>query len=208
MRRSLYLLVAGLLPLLAQAKGIGDFFVSDPGYLFEMLDKSQRMDILDYYNSGKKVDAQNLLGGISRIEEMTPEYIKLQMTESSTVELRMFVTGKQDTLLVAIRTLAAPAFDSQITMYDEGWNPVVLDKYFKSPSTKDFLQDADNREVADILSRIEFPLVAASFTPEGCVEMRLTVGDYMDAEQFAELKPRLKEKLSYYWDGKRFSKER
>lgn len=208
MKRSLYLLVAGLLPLLAQAKGIGDFFVSDPGYLFEMLDKSQRMDMLDYYNSGKKVDAQNLLGGISRIEEMTPEYIKLQMTESSTVELRMYVTGKQDTLLVAIRTLAAPAFDSQITMYDGGWNPVAPDKYFKVPSTKDFLQDADNREVADILSRIEFPLVAASFTPDGSVEMRLTVGDYMDAEQFAGLKPRLKGKLSYYWDGRRFNMER
>jgi ABC-type metal ion transport system substrate-binding protein len=60
------------------ARTIGDLFVSEPGNIFPLLTRTNRLDMIDYYNSGQQVAVPNNLAGESRLLEMDSVYLKVQ----------------------------------------------------------------------------------------------------------------------------------
>ena len=65
MNKLVSILLLSVLPLLASARTIGDFFVSETGNVFALLEQSDRMDMVDYYKSGKKMKVSNVMDGQS-----------------------------------------------------------------------------------------------------------------------------------------------
>lgn len=187
----------------ASSSTISDFFIADVAdidFVFSTIDKSSRMDMVDYYNSGMKIEIDNSLGGKSKIEEMTPTYMKVKLSESATVEMQMEVAGKTDTLLFVIKTLKTPALDSSIKVFDRYWNEVDC---FKMPQVEDFIVGASSKKKKELLSMVEFPLIYLKFN-NGAIEAIPSLKDYMIKENYELLKPFLKDKLVYEWDGKQF----
>ena len=49
-----------------------------------------------------------------------------------------------------------------------------------------------------------FPLIDYRFLPNGDVEARLTVGEFLSREDSAAVMPFVNSGITYHWDGKRF----
>ena len=64
------------------------------------------------------IDVPTQLDGMARIEKLTPDYIKVGVTEVSTFEMRTLPT-KKDSIFVAVHTVRGQAADSRIDFYDK-----------------------------------------------------------------------------------------
>ena len=62
-------------------------FADAPAPLFPLLDKNARLDMIDYFNSGSATPTQNALQGKSRVTALTPDDIKIAMTDASSYQI-------------------------------------------------------------------------------------------------------------------------
>ena len=101
---SILCLSLALLPLTGMARTISDFFASEPGNIFPLLTRTSRLDMVDYYNSGKTVAIANNLEGESSLLQLDSAYLKVQTSKNRVVEMRMRTAGK-DTVITVIETV-------------------------------------------------------------------------------------------------------
>ena len=89
MRRffSILTLAMTLLPLSTTARTIADLFAIEPGNIFPLLTRTNRLDMVDYYNSGQQVEVPNNLAGGSCLLELDSAYLKVQTSDSRVVEM-------------------------------------------------------------------------------------------------------------------------
>ncbi len=206
MNRVALLLLAVASVAQSAASGIGDFFVSEPDSLFVVIDRATRMDMVDYYNSGKKIDADNRLNGKSRIEELSDSYMKLKLSDSAEIEMRMEVSGS-DTLIVVSKTLLSPAPDSDVMVFDRHWNRLETRSVIDLPGLDDFITGVSGKEKKELLSLVEFPLIMVNFDADGNIVASVSLSDYMIKENYDKLKPYLKQRIVYRWNGKKYERE-
>lgn len=206
MNRVALLLLAVASVAQSAASGIGDFFVSEPDSLFVVIDSATRMDMVDYYNSGKKIDADNRLNGKSRIEELSDSYMKLKLSDSAEIEMRMEVSGS-DTLIVVSKTLLSPAPDSDVMVFDRHWNRLETRSVIDLPGLDDFITGVSGKEKKELLSLVEFPLIMVNFDADGNIVASVSLSDYMIKENYDKLKPYLKQRIVYRWNGKKYKRE-
>ena len=140
MRRffSIVLLSMALLPLTGFARTVADLFATEPGNIFPLLTRTNRLDMVDYYHSGQVVDIPNNLAGESRLLELDSAYLKVQASGSRVVEMLMRQVGK-DTVITVIETVMTPVPDSRLTQWNVHWQRYISNKLFSMPSIDDFL---------------------------------------------------------------------
>ena len=65
MRRILSILILSmvLVPSTGFSRTIADLFALEPGTIFPLLTRTNRLDMVDYYNSGQMVAVNNNLAG-------------------------------------------------------------------------------------------------------------------------------------------------
>ena len=109
-----------MLPLTGTARTITDFFASEPGNIFPLLTRTNRLDLVDYYTSGQMVAVANNLEGEARLLEVADDYLKVQTSDCRQVEMLMRMAGK-DTVLTVIETVMTPVPDSRLTQWNVHW---------------------------------------------------------------------------------------
>ncbi|MDE6309870.1 MAG: DUF3256 family protein, partial [Muribaculaceae bacterium] len=110
------------IPSMALAVGnAADAFKSAPGDIFPTIDSVLRLDMLDYYNGGYSNFVQNEFTEPVRIDSLTPDYIKVRVSDNSTVEMTMMPLSAKDTAVVVITTLKVPATASFVNVYHGDW---------------------------------------------------------------------------------------
>lgn len=200
---SVAVLIIGLFASAASARTMSDFFINEPDSVFVQIDKSARMDMVDYFHSGKKVDTMNRLGGKSRIEELTDDYMRVRLSDCAEVALHSYIAGN-DTLLLVVNTLKTPALDSRLMTFVNDWTPADAGRYIRLPEVEDFISGVSGKQRKQLAALVEFSLMSLTVAPDGKLTARLTVERYMGTEDYARLKPYLKESIIYSWDGKKF----
>ena len=75
------------------ARTIADLFGTEPGTIFPLLTGTNRLDMVDYYNSGQIVDMENNLMGESKLLELDSTYLKVKTSGSRVVEMCMRKVG-------------------------------------------------------------------------------------------------------------------
>lgn len=203
-RNAVFILLIVCSVLRAAASGVSDFFISEPDSLFALIDKTTRMDMVDYYRSGKKIDAANRLDGTSRIVELSDKYMKIKMSEASDIEMRIEMSGNSDTVIVVSKTLHNPSPDSELMFFNRYWEPLNPETYFSAPVVADFMENVSGNEKDRLLSLVEYPLISFGFDESGDLIARVSLGDYMIKENYEQLKPFLKDKIVYRWNGKKY----
>lgn len=205
MRRffSIVLLSMALLPLTGFARTVADLFATEPGNIFPLLTRTNRLDMVDYYHSGQVVAIPNNLAGESRLLELDSAYLKVQASGSRVVEMLMRQVGK-DTVITVIETVMTPVPDSRLTQWNVHWQRYISNKLFSMPSIDDFLVKKMSRELrADLQDAMIFPLIQLTFkggnhdiieATHG-LDRFLTPGEY---KRFAEY---FKPSLSYRFNG-------
>ena len=193
-----------LLPLDGAARTIADFFASEPGNVFPLLTRTNRLDLVDYYNSGQTVAVPNNLGGTSQLVALDSAYLKVQTSESTGVEVRMLTTGTRATVIVVIETVLTPVPDSKLALWNSQWQMLRTDKHFKMPGIDDFIMKKMPRELrADLQDAMIFPLIQLTFKGDRRLQVEATHGleQFLAPSEFKRFAPYLKPSITYRMSG-------
>ena len=205
MRRffSIVLLSMALLPLTGFARTVADLFATEPGNIFPLLTRTNRLDMVDYYYSGQLVPIQNNLTGESRLLELDSAYLKVQTSGSRVVEMLMRQVGK-DTVITVIETVMTPVPDSRLTQWNVHWQRYVSDKLFSMPSIDDCLVKKMSRELrADLQAAMIFPLIQLTFKGENhdIIEATHGLDRFLAPEEYKRFAEYFKPSLSYRFNS-------
>ncbi|MBR3727653.1 MAG: DUF3256 family protein [Muribaculaceae bacterium] len=200
---SILCLSLALLPLTGMARTISDFFASEPGNIFPLLTRTGRLDMVDYYNSGKTVAIANNLEGESNLLQLDSAYLKVQTSKNRIVEMRMRTAGK-DTVITVIETVMTPVPDSRLTQWNVHWQRFTSDKLFAMPGIDDFIIRKMPHDLrADLQDAMIFPLVQLTFKGEGHDIIEATHGleQFLAKEEYQRYSSYLKPSISYRFNG-------
>lgn len=188
-------------------------FIALPHNVLEILNPSTRMDMLDYYRNDSIYKAPNLVNGESYLTDVTADYLKVQLTDVSRMEVKILPRkGKGDIAAVSytVDSTGAQA-DSQLFFFDGDMQPLEAKKLFRQPEIKRFLH-IDKGSVTsekELVDMVQFPTIAYSFSPDNTLlTARLTVGEYMDTDDYNIFKLFLLPQLTYRWTGSKFELEK
>lgn len=185
---------------------VRDLFVELQSPALEILKKTTRLDMLDYWDADSVYKATNAMEGLSWLEDVTPGYLKLRITPVSTLELKVLPV-KKGNVVMAIYTVGgeSQAEDSQIDFYDEKGTLLDTKKYFSAPDLSRFfdIPKGSLTSMKEIREMIPFPTVAYSASPDNDgLKARLTVGEYMDVDNYNIIKLFLKPEITLPWKNK------
>ena len=200
---SILCLSLALLPLTGMARTISDFFASEPGNIFPLLTRTSRLDMVDYYNSGKTVAIANNLEGESSLLQLDSAYLKVQTSKNRIVEMRMRTAGK-DTVITVIETVMTPVPDSRLTQWNVHWQRFTSDKLFAMPGIDDFIIKKMPHDLrADLQDAMIFPLIQLTFKGEGhdIIEAAHGLEQFLAKEEYQRYSSYLKPSISYRFNG-------
>jgi len=172
----------------------------------EILKRSTRLDMLDYWDADSVYRAQNAMSGMSWLIDVKPDYLNVQVTPVSTLEIKL-LPEKKGSVVMAIYTVGdkAQAADSRIDFYDSGLRHLDQKKYFKAPDLKAFfdIPKGSVTTMKEIREMIPFQTVEYSANGENNdISARLTVGEFMNVDDYNIVKLFLKPEITLRWNGK------
>lgn len=202
-------LMSGIMAVNAQTSVI-EAFKSAPSDVFPLLDNNTRLDMIDYFSVNMTTPSKNNLDGSSRITAMTNESMNISMTAASDYQLALLPTTSGDSLIALIMTVATPAPDSKMTIYESSWKrPAITEKVFTKPSLADWLTAEGKKNRSDVEMMVPFMLISYSYDP---ASRKLTLTNnsrqFLAQEIYEIVEPYMLNTLTYQWNGKKFVAEK
>lgn len=194
-----------LMLVAARAADLRTLFVGMPDSIMPTMTKSDRMDFLDYMDSGMRARVRNKLGGESVMTAFSDRSLTVMTSQSGRVEMVLFPLKNGENLICIIKTVTARYEDSRIQFYSEDWKSVPVEELIELPGFDDYLTkkalSSDSLDVFKKMSMLRLQSVAAV---DGGLEFR-----YSSLEDLGEEAERYKswfkpEPLRYIWNGKKF----
>ncbi len=186
-----------------------DAFVAMPAQTLDLLTRSMRLDMLEYWKIDSIADIANTMEGFSHLcRPVTDDWLKVQVTPVTTLTIRMLPTRK-GRIAATVYTIgdSLQAADSEIRFYDAEMNELKRDRFIKTPSSEDFFdfKGVDHKLRKELLSLVPFPTVEYTLSPDGTdLKARLTVGKYMGREDLEKITPYLRRDRVYHWTGSKY----
>ena len=91
MKNLLFIALATFFTNISQAKDIREIWLSMPDSLISYLDKSKRIEMVDYIDMKVKADVKNALEGTSVMDTLTNEFLQVTLNEACTLQMRTSV---------------------------------------------------------------------------------------------------------------------
>ncbi len=179
-------------------------FINAPAARFPLVTKMKRMDMVDYFNSGMDRESDNVLGGKTRILELTPDKITVEEIgeKVSLTSISLDKMGR-DTVMIVTSNLATPATDGYISFYSTDWKKLNA-ALFSEPSLKDWIVAKPDIAQDDIENMVPFVMAEYSYDPSTHIlTLRASFKDYLPEEDYNKVKSSLKSELRYKWNGRK-----
>lgn len=196
----LFVLLASATVVQAQDVRMRDVFAQAPDSIFPLLTRNNRLDCIDFIENSMKARVKNRFYTYSELTALTADYLSLQVTEHSVVEMKLLARpSQQDTVLCMVCTYSAPAADSDIFFYDLHWNPLTLTA--PRPAVDVFLDDDVDADARAFLHGL--PLMSAALTADS-PSLTWTL---QSQELATELRKKNADKVHpivMTWDGEKF----
>ena len=145
----------------------------------------------------------NALGGLSWLENLNDTYLKVRVSQVSSLEIKILPVKKGEIIMTVYTVGDAPdASDSEIKFYDTELNPLQATKYFSSPQLKDFfsIPKGSDTNMKEIEGMIPFPTIEYNASPDNNdLTAKLTVEQYINQDDWNILKIFLKDKVVMEW---------
>lgn len=197
------LLAAGSMPAAAQLTAAGAF-ADAPASVFPLVERSARLDMIDYFNHGMDTPTPNVYSGQARITSLTPERLTMEMTEASSYEIDL-LPAASDTLIAVISTVASPQPDSRIAVYSRDWKNNLTTTTFSRPTLESWLTDAGKKSRGEVEALVPFLLISYAYDPANrTLTLTNNTKAFLSADVYEIVAPYLKPALTYSWTGKRF----
>ena len=105
--------------LCASAQSLREVWIEMPDSILPYLNRSQRMELVDYVETKSKPVVLNAFGDTVRIELMTNNYLLVKASEAKTLEIKLL----DDNTLALNQTWKAPAAESELKLFNLKWQP-------------------------------------------------------------------------------------
>lgn len=142
----------------AQEVKMRDIFAQAPDSIFPLMTKNNKLDCIDFIENNMRARVKNKFDTYSELTMLTNDYLRLQQSEKSMVEMKIF----SDSLLCMVHTFLGPAADSEVSFYNLKWEPVSYP--LERPKADDFFPPETDAEVSGLLRQL--PLIKAALSPE------------------------------------------
>jgi len=185
--------------------------LSEPS--LDILPVSTRLDMLDYYDTDSIYRAKNSLGGYSELIKVTPGYLKLKISDASDLQIKILPSKKSGKIIMTIYTVGGDsrARDSELRFYNPALQELPGGKIIRLPKLKDFFSMP--RGSLTSMKEIEqmVPFTTMEFNAEAKnsdLTAHLTVGEYINNDDYNIMKLFLKPGITYRWQGDKFKLEK
>lgn len=192
----------------ANAQGIEmrEVFKQMPDSLVPALTLNNRLDMIDFIDSNMEADVKNKLDEHSKLTVLTDNYLHLDISEVSTIELRLLPTStalpdSSNAVVCMVQTLNVENGESVVELYTSKWRKL---RTVTLQPAQIVLPDTMNAErKGEILSLTELMMCTATLSP---TQETLTVSPTLpliSAEDKAAIEPYIRP-LTLKWDGLNF----
>ena len=187
---------------------VRDMFVAMPDSVLPLLSGINRLDMLDFRDSGMKSVVRNRLEGYSELIDIGSNSMRIRYTGNSEVTIRLYYYKDAVPVVCLLHTVTSGGLsDSRISFYDSKWKKLDDQRLLRIPTIDDFIRDGLCKDsvgyvkrmcpvnsikayLPDSRDRIEFEYTGLSFTGEDSLRCASCI------------KP---DPLVYEWNGKRFT---
>ena len=184
-------------------------FMNLPQEVLPIIDKSTRFEMLEYFRADSIYNATNKLNGISRIDSLTNDFIDVMVSEASHLSIKILPGKKGEKYIGVIYTFDGPAADSKLYFFDESFNALDTEKYFKAPKLKEFfdIPKGSITKTDELVDMISFPTIEYRFySNSNDLSLKLTVGEHINQDDYNIMKLFLLPEVTYEWQNNKYKK--
>ncbi|MGM9759457.1 MAG: DUF3256 family protein [Parabacteroides sp.] len=185
-----------LLSMTVGAQDMASVFTSMPDQQVPQLEDAWRKDLVDLFQQGKEARVQNTMNGYTTLKQLTKDYLFLQVTERSTVEMKMLPLVNNTHVVCVVTTVFGPVPDSRVAFFTTEWEPLTASDLLAPVSVDDFLQqpsDTTSDVYQDALACLDLFLVHYTLSPEAqTLTATYTTPDYLNREDRKRVAPYIK----------------
>ena len=207
MKRFTTIIILAFFAVGANASDLRTLFMEMPDSILPTLTRTERLDFLDYMDSGMKARVRNKLGGESVMTLLEENMLSIQTSGAGRLDMVLFKMGKERSLICIINTVTARYEDSSISFFTDEWKPVESDELISLPQFDDYLtKEALKSDSLDVLKKKSMLRLQAITPLDGALEFRYTSLDDLgqDADKYRSwFKPA---PIRYTWNGKTFKR--
>jgi hypothetical protein len=191
------------------AQDMKTLFAGMPDAFIPQLETAWRKDLADLFSSGKEARLKNAMNGYSRLLRLTDDYLLLQVTDRSFVELKSLPLINNTYIICMVTTVEGPVADSRVAFYTTGWQPLEAGGLFEPVDPAWFIDEAaatDSDAFLDAVSRLDMDLIAYSLSPDApTLTATYTTPAYLGEQERKALLPFLKDRPKVYtWNKSSF----
>ncbi len=186
-------------------------FLKMPQQDLDLLTNSMRQDMLDYMQLRDSVYKKaNIYMGLSWIEQLTPDYIRVHLSDVSSLQIRLLDRkGSELPLVMAIYTVddGNGTADSTVSFFDNDMKQLPASKFLPLPDPKNLydIRKDSPLSLSDLEKLMPFATISFTVDPEsGNLTGTPTSANRLTVEQAEKVKPYLRKQLYWDWDGKRY----
>ena len=209
MRIKLWMLLCILSISSAFAQDMKSVFISMPDSIAPLLTKVNKEDCVDFLAYDMKAEVKNRFGGVTELKVLTDDYLFLQTTANSSMEMKLLPINDSTKVVCMIKTVCSSACDSEVHFYSSDWKQKLMTTDYLSKPEGDmfFLPvDSSDEEYALIRKEANVHLLKASLSKEDVsLTFIYTTPDYLNKENKEKLEPYLrKEPVVLKWQEGKF----
>lgn len=200
-RGILFLLI--VLSVTLHAQDAKTLFATIPDSFTPLLTKNDRADFIDFLESDMKARVKNKFDSISEMTDLTPSYIRIQMTSRSSWEMKVLPMN-DSVIICTVSTACAPVCDSHVRFYTSNWKELPASDYLTLPSMDNFFTTSTSLEAYDresLKSKADMLLLKAELSKEeALLTFTFTTPDYLEQSEAKKLSEMVRSNLVYKWD--------
>lgn len=205
MKRFILFLCICALASALRAQDMAAAFTAMPDQLVPQLENAWRKDLIDLFRAGKEARLKNRMNGTSVLQRLTDDYLSLQVTGSSTIEMKLLPLINNTFVICMVTTVEGPAPDSRVAFYTTQWEPLEATDLFTPVAADWFIREGADRSAPafqDAVARLDMNLVKYSLDPDSqTLTATYTTPLYLSAEERDSVMPFLKTApRQYTWE--------
>ena len=164
----LFILALTTILSLAAVEPVAKLLVSMPDSLIPSIEVNRRKDLIDLFHAGQHAQAATKLDGTATLTEMKDNMLSITLSPKSKMEMRIYPTHNNDSIITLINTVYAPAGNSRIRVFDPSWNELPVSKYIRPIPTAEFftipdtLAETQKKELLQIRLQLDDDLTIQS----------------------------------------------
>ena len=209
MKKSILLMLLSCLALSMAAQDMKSVFISMPDSITPFLTKVNKEDCVDFLDSNMKAEVSTRLGGTAEMKVLTDDYVWMQTTPTSSLEMKLFPVNDSVKVVCMVKTVCASACDSHIRFYASDWSKQFrTEDFLQAPTGESFFlpNDSLTDEALVVRKKADMHLLKASLSKDDAsLTFIYTTPEYLNKEDREKLLPHLRqEPIVLKWENGKF----